>query len=197
MELIDKAKNYVAQKAEEMLTAAIERAYMDGYRDGYKDRGDEIPIILSDGSAEYVDLGLPSGTLWSTDYVKEKENILYLPYCEAKKYSIPTKEQWEELYKSCYWDYKADEGIFLGKGPNGKIISFTPSGYYKIDNNTVFSDYAYFWIHKIELQNNKVRMAICLDYEKIRCVDSISYSLMISPYPEIHMGFSLPIRLVR
>ena len=47
---------------------AIAQAYADGYRNGYKDREEEIPVDLRDNKTEYVDLGLPSGTLWSTDY---------------------------------------------------------------------------------------------------------------------------------
>ena len=101
MELIERAQSYAVQKTDELITKAIEQAYIDGYREGYKDRENEIPVVLTDGNVEYVDLGLPSKTLWTTDYVKEKDKILYLPYCEAKKYNIPTKEQWEELKKCC------------------------------------------------------------------------------------------------
>ena len=79
MELIERAQTYAVQKTDELITKAIEQAYIDGYRDGYKDRENEIPVVLTDGNVEYVDLGLPSKTLWSTDYVKEKDSILYLP----------------------------------------------------------------------------------------------------------------------
>ena len=44
----------------------------------------------------YVDLGLPSGTLWK----EYNENCGLITYDQARHYygnSLPTKEQWEEL----------------------------------------------------------------------------------------------------
>lgn len=83
MEITERAGNYAEGKANEAITKAIAQAYADGYRDGYKDREEEIPVDLRDNKTEYVDLGLPSGTLWSNDYEKENGETLYLPYGEA------------------------------------------------------------------------------------------------------------------
>ena len=58
---------------------------------------------LRDEKTEYVDLGLPSRTLWSTDYEhKQGEGgYLFLPYEKAENFKLPTKEQWEELFSKC------------------------------------------------------------------------------------------------
>lgn len=57
-----------------------------------------IEVDLPKPAPEFVDLSLPSGTLCAADYLRDEEgNILYLPYNEAKKYNLPTKEQVQEL----------------------------------------------------------------------------------------------------
>ena len=67
----------------------------------------------------YVDLGLPSGTLWATENIKDtKGNDLYFAWGETRGY---TKEQVEEGKKSFAWseyefgalniDDKADYGM--------------------------------------------------------------------------------------
>ena len=64
IELLDRAEKYASGKASVMIDKAIAQAYADGYRDGYADREKEIPINLRENKTIYVDLGLPSGTLW-------------------------------------------------------------------------------------------------------------------------------------
>lgn len=79
----EKAKNYADGKVLEALTAAVENAYTDGYKAGYNDAVEKLnngaQELESDGIT-YVDLGLPSGTLWTLKYFEdEEENINYLP----------------------------------------------------------------------------------------------------------------------
>ena len=57
----------------------------------------------------YVDLGLPSGTLW-----QQKATEHSITYRDAlKKYvkNLPSQEQWEELKKYCEWE-KIDNGEY-------------------------------------------------------------------------------------
>ena len=132
MELIAKAQNYAAGKANEAITNAIAQAYQDGYQDGYKDCKDEIPVDLRDGKTQFIDLGLPSGTLWSGDYKKEGEEIVFLPYQKASLFQIPTEEQWEELLKFCkfeYYGHGSNMGEYCCIGPNGNHITFMSQGY--------------------------------------------------------------------
>lgn len=83
---------------------------------------------------EFVDLGLPSGTLWATYNVGAKKDIEqgdYLTFEEAQKYNCPSKEQIKELinYTSSIWitKYGINGRLFIGK--NGNFIFFPASGY--------------------------------------------------------------------
>ena len=131
--LNERAANYAAEKANELLAKAIAQAYEDGYRDGYKDRDDAIKRSILNSDIEFVDLGLPSGTMWAVNFLKEGNSISYLPYKDADLMNIPTKEQWDELWSSCQWKYDLDNSRELLKaycvGPNGNVIEFETTGY--------------------------------------------------------------------
>ena len=73
----------------------------------------------------YVDLGLPSGTLWKA----QNEDGL-MGYDVAKKKfgrSLPSLKQWEELNKNCVWEWTGDG--YNVTGPNGKCIFIPAAGY--------------------------------------------------------------------
>ena len=74
-ELKELSANYATEKTNEMMSQIVAQAFADGYRMGYKDREDEIPVDLRDGKTKFVDLGLPSGTLWSSDFEKNSNAI--------------------------------------------------------------------------------------------------------------------------
>ena len=60
----------------------------------------------------YVDLGLPSGTLW-----KEENEDGFYSYDQAMAFygsNLPTKEQWEELKKSCIWTWTGNSYKVMG-----------------------------------------------------------------------------------
>lgn len=100
MNILEIANSYAEGKANEAITKAIAQAYIDGYNDGYKSGKENAQIEYND--AEFVDLGLPSGTLWASDYLKDTEGkVRYLPYMEAKEHSLPSIEQWKELEQYC------------------------------------------------------------------------------------------------
>lgn len=75
--------------------------------------------------AGYVDLGLPSGTLWKA----ENENCGLITYGQAVNFygsSLPTKEQFEELKNNCLWTWRGN-GYNL-KGKNGESMFLPASG---------------------------------------------------------------------
>ena len=92
IELKEKASSYAEENVLEVLKEAFAKVYADGYRDGYKDREGEIPVDLRTNQTKYIDLGLPSGTLWSTDYEKEGDEVKYLRFSESLNYDIPTEK---------------------------------------------------------------------------------------------------------
>lgn len=144
MTIEEKAKNYAEGKVLDALTSTIEKAYADGYNAGYNDGlaskegdkpddlGDGVECVSLDDGIEYVDLGLPSGTKWASGYLKDKDNnIVYLPYLDAAKLRIPTKEQFEELLKFCDLDAKTKKytnySVVIGYtiiGPNGNGVTY-------------------------------------------------------------------------
>lgn len=195
MVLSEKSLKYAQGKAPQAITNAIAQAYEDGYRDGYKDHENKIPVDLRKDEIEWVDLALPSGTLWAKDYMKKDNEILYLPFDKAKQYELPTLEQWQELFDNCEWEFDdSSSGItlygikFLGR--NGNTLYFSTKGYKKFNDIHDVPNYGggkvYFWIFNDENENDKT---ICVQGGKR---DSIPYDL-ISIFP----GYKLPIKLIR
>ena len=145
-DLQTKAAQYAAEKANELISGAIAQAYIDGYRDGYRDKENDTPVNLADSDDKYVDLGLPSGTLWAADYERDENGeLLYLTYEEAvaKGYKLPTKEQWDELFDQCRHSHDGQSGfskiVFLGC--NGNKLTIETTGYIEIEkvkDNRVF-----------------------------------------------------------
>ena len=118
--LNERAANYAAEKTKELLAKAIAQAYADGYQDGVKDRDERI----ASPNIEFVDLGLPSGTKWSTKLMGEDDFADYLAYADAASY-----------------------------GKNGKEIYIRSWGYKEGDNLRCYgygADKIFFWIHNEE-----------------------------------------------
>ena len=179
IELTTKAEKYAAENTNEVMTNAIAQAYADGYHDGYNDREEEIPVDLRANKTEYVDLGLPSGTMWAKEYEKKGCGILYLPYIQAKRYNLPTREQWEELVKYCKWGWH--DGLFRCIGKNGVTLDFCKTG-------RVFSSYcdgnkSFLWLLENSIDDENAFVYL-LDPEK-------------KGIGNCFMGYKLPIRQVR
>jgi len=185
IELNEKAGIYAEENVINILKEAFAKVYADGYRDGYKDREDEIPVDLRDGKTEFIDLGLPSGTLWSSDYEKCDGKTIFLTYEKAAEFCLPSVEQCQELISMCRWTYTRTSG-FLCIGPNGNNIRFRHTGFMKIEGKNIFFDKCYMWIginsdgptKKGMLQNKTVQGDV----------------MEIS---DVFMGYRLPIRLVK
>lgn len=193
-----KAEAYAAEKMNELMTKAIAQAYMDGYRNGYKDRDSEIEGSgYMEGEISVHDLGLPSGTLWSLNYLNdESERTDFLPYIKAAKLGLPTKEQVDELIENCRWcgNYSSSRITFYGAvciGANGEKITLDSKGY-RVDKQTVGApNYgggsAYFWIHDEEEGDEKNAVRI---YE----VENGKPKMEIV---KIFSGYKLPVLIVR
>lgn len=126
------AKQYAEGKALNAITTAIEEAYAKGYKDGYtqgvSDAKKNIPNELESG-IEFVDLGLPSGTLWATDYLRDENGkIKYLIFDEASQYNLPTVAQRDELFKFTKWyiDNNSPNCKIHFLGRNGAFLDIFP-----------------------------------------------------------------------
>lgn len=197
-ELQEKAEAYAAEKLNELMSKAIAQAYMDGYQNGYKNRDCEIEKSdHAEGGICVHDLGLPSGTLWSLNYLKDEyEDTEYLPYVKAVRLGLPTKEQVDELIENCRWhgDFSSSRITFYGAvciGANGEKITLKSNGY-KVDERTVDGpNYgggnAYFWIYDEEEGDEKNAVRIYYvenDKPKMEIV-------------KIFSGYKLPVLVVR
>ena len=186
------AASYAAEKTNGAITDAIAQAYQDGYRQGYDDRENERTANLGDTAAEYVDLGLPSGTLWAADYVKSDDGSrAYIPYGQAEPLNIPTKEQWLELKESCKYGVVRDGGSvskLIFKGPNGNILSFETTGYIAVSDK-FSSNSICFWIKSEYEEGSLEREAVAIyGYDHICGHEHID---------QIFIGYGLPVRLVK
>ena len=86
-----------------------------------KEKGEIIPAV----PAGYVDLGLPSGTLW-----KDKNESGFYGYDDAVRSfgsKLPNKEQLEELKNSCQWTWTGSGYNVVG--PSGASIVLPAAGF--------------------------------------------------------------------
>ena len=156
MEIKEKAEEYAKNKILNTLNDIVAEAYMEGYKQGYKDHEAQMPVEFQVDDIEYVNLGLPSGTLWAKNYVTVDGDILYLPYDKVKEYKIPTLEQFEELKKYCKRRTKRlgenlEYKIFLGT--NGSQCKITNVGYCK-GNQIINRNFCEFWLYDDEPEGN-------------------------------------------
>ena len=91
----------------------------------------------------YVDLGLPSGTLWKD---KNEEGGFYT-YEQAMAdfgSGLPTKEQFEELKSSCQWTWMGNGYDVVG--PNGNKVFFPAAGCRGCFGSVLLvGSYCYYW----------------------------------------------------
>ena len=203
MNIIEQAEKFAEGKVNQAITKATVDAYIEGYRAGYKDREEELPLDLRDKKTEYIDMGLPSRTLWSTDYEQEESQYLYLPYDKAKNFKLPTKEQWEELLSLCRWEHVFKEGSYLPQlgnveqiyngvncvGPNGQSLSFKTTGRITTSSIRDHRD-IFFWQEDNSNRSEKCAIHIFQSYNLISATADIEVS-------NAFIGYKLPIRLVR
>ena len=77
-------------------------------------------------SGNYVNLGLPSGTLWKN---KNEEGGFYTYEQAVNRFgdNLPTVEQFQELKERCRWSWNGSG--YKVTGPNGNSIVLPASGY--------------------------------------------------------------------
>lgn len=118
MEIKEIAREYAITALESQIET-VAKAYEDGYMQAYK----EIAALpVEEDGVTYVDLGLPSGTLWSSEIIMKDNSILYrLPHAKAQVLNIPNQNQVEELWNVC--KIENNKGYSTITGPNGNRIN--------------------------------------------------------------------------
>lgn len=78
-------------------------------------------VVFSSAFAQYVDLGLPSGTKWKS---RNEPNSYTFAY--AMRYFdgfLPTSGQFEELIENCIWKWTGKGYKVLGRNGNSIYLS--------------------------------------------------------------------------
>ncbi len=101
------AAQYAASKMEE-INALLQEAYLKGYEQG----GLKVASTINVDGVKYYDLGLPSGTLWSSPLC-DQNGYRFLPYLEAEKLNIPTTNQFVELRQFTRPTVRQIDGCFV------------------------------------------------------------------------------------
>ena len=100
-------------------TTAYHRSY---YKPRYQPTPPPTPAAVDVSDMEWVDLGLPSGTLWAKDDVDGKTSFMGARRSYGSH--VPSRTNAYELSECCTkkWDDNAHALVFTG--PNGNSISF-------------------------------------------------------------------------
>lgn len=188
-ELKERANSYSDENVIYILKEAFAKVYLDGYRDGYKDCEKEIPVDLRGNSTEFVDLGLPSGTLWAKNVEWVDDAIKYVPYAKANLLNLPTIEQFEELKAYCSWfprytnTHQLSSVSFVGR--NGNFIIIPACSYMRDDIVEENVHDVHFWIkeNNDEKHCNSIRIRVNIYFETIK--------------ERTFPGYKLPLLLIR
>lgn len=99
--------------------------------------------VAAKSVAGYVNLGLPSGTLWKA----MNEDCGLITYEQAINFygnSLPTKDQFEELKNNCLWTWQGNG--YKVKGKNGESIFLPAAGYHNCDGSAYGAgSVGYYW----------------------------------------------------
>lgn len=158
MKITELASDYAEQNTLTLISDAIKKAFEDGYKVGYVDGKNEVEI---DDEDRFVDLGLPSGTLWAKNYVLDQDGkCRHFEYSEASNYSLPTKDQIEELVQECEVSLSplsqlstlcktsAEYHSVTFTGKNGNKLSIMAQGHRELRKSETFGfGTIYFWMN--------------------------------------------------
>lgn len=122
--LVTDGKDYQTLQAEEQARIKAEQERRAAEERAKQER---LAYLKAQG---FVDLGLPSGTLWKD---KNEEGGFYTYEQALNKFGdkLPTKEQFEELESKCQWSWTGSG--YKVTGPNGNSISLPAAGYRRCD----------------------------------------------------------------
>lgn len=91
----------------------------------------------------FIDLGLPSGTLWK-DKNEDGGSYFYGQALNKFGNKQPTKEQFEELKDKCQWTWTGSG--YKVTGPNGNSIFLPAAGSRHCDGSVYYvGSYGYYW----------------------------------------------------
>lgn len=103
-----------------------------------------MTLFVKAQNQDYVDLGLPSGTLWKVS----NESILYGRDAAVQKFGnkLPSSSQIAELSSHCTWTWMGSG--YKVTGPNGRFIVLPAMGWGNCENNDVeqYGNVGEYWV---------------------------------------------------
>ena len=124
MRLQEKAEQY-AKHCLDRFKKEIVDAYIEGYCEGSYDE-EQKHAKNEDEDSDFIDLGLPSGTLWREELLHDEDGeIRRLAYNEARDFSLPTEDQCRELMSKCFLVREKYGITFRGKDNEELYLGFT------------------------------------------------------------------------
>ena len=106
----------------------------ESYRSNMQELATELSKKLESVSSqlktpepEFVDLGLPSGTLWAKENIKEDGRTFFKEYKPAVG-AVPTYANWRELSEMCNWEWNEANHEYIVRGKNGNSIRLPAVG---------------------------------------------------------------------
>lgn len=107
----------------------------------------------------YIDLGLPSRTLWAE--VNEKDFYTFDEAVEEFGKALPSIESWDELIKCCEWTWDKDRKGYHVAGKNGNSI-FLPAAGWREDSALEDAwSYGYYWSSSLNTDYPHIAWNLC------------------------------------
>ena len=142
MDIKEKAIEYAKGRELTVLEQALADAYVEGYNAALAD-------IEAKNDIGFIDLGLPSGTLWSNYYLLDN-NSEWIVYEEAKKFNLPSQQQWDELVSQTRVTFDKD-GIYF-KSTNGRTLKLPHNAHSTKDSSRKCVS---FWLRTDDIKNER------------------------------------------
>ena len=125
MTVDEKAKEFAAKFLDDIKEIIVD-AYIEGYCEGKYDAEEKRYENEDEDDSDFIDLGLPSGTLWREDFLSDEDcENMRLAYNEARNFSLPTEEQCRELMSKCILVREKNGITFRGKDNEELYLGFT------------------------------------------------------------------------
>ena len=150
--LVTTGKDYVTIQKEQVQKehAEEERRKAEAAEAEYRakieqDRINEQQKHMSELKAQgYVDLGLPSGTMWKN--TNEYDFCTYSTAISKYGEQMPSKDQFQELLDKCRWTWTTNPLGWKVIGPNGMSIFLPSTGeIFYFDGRIINPERAYYW----------------------------------------------------
>ena len=115
MNIQEEAKKYAQDRIISLLEQAVADAYVKGYNAACEELNNEKGKIVEVDGLKFIDMDLPSGTLWCTELYGESylSKGHLMNFQEAVKYSLPTWDQCLELFRECKVTNNINGGIII------------------------------------------------------------------------------------